>query len=96
MHPIRATEYIELYIQQERVKARRHPSQTPCPQCGDMGFLITRDSLGYEVSRRCRCWGLDQRIRAFNQARVPVRYLDAHLEGFHPRDLSGHEALWRA
>jgi DNA replication protein DnaC len=96
MNPIRATEYIELFVDGEYATARRHHSQTPCPHCKDMGFLSITDPRGYSTSRRCRCWGFDQRIKAYNRAKIPARYLDAHLEGFHPREHSGREALQRA
>ena len=96
MRYIRATEYIDLFIDGEFAQARRHVSQTPCPKCrGNLGFITSFDPQGRSISRRCRCQGIDHRIKVFNLARVPARYLDAHLASYHPRDLTGIDALHR-
>ena len=92
----RATEHIELSVRGELAVAARHPSQSPCPRCRDAGFMSEQGPSGVLTSRPCRCRGVDHRVKAFNQARLPARYLDASLEGFHPRDPSGSEALRRA
>lgn len=96
MKTIRATEYIDLFISGETVQARRHQSQLPCPKCrSDLGFILTRDERGRSISKRCRCQGIDHRIKMFNQAQVPARYLDAQLEDYTPRDITGVEAIQR-
>ena len=95
MNPVRMTEYVEVLVDGEHARARRHHSQSPCPRCKDMGFLTSRNTL-YTTSVRCRCWGIDHRIKAFNRALLPARYLDASLERFHPREPSGRAALRRA
>ena len=97
MKTIRATEYIDLLISGETVQARRHPSQSPCPKCKtDLGFITVTDEIGRSVSRRCRCQGIDHRIKMFNQALVPARYFDAQLEHYTPHDITGVEAVDRA
>ena len=96
MSLIRATEFIEITVKGEHAFARRHYSQAPCPRCHDMGFITHQNETKYSTSKRCRCWGLDHRIKSFNQAKLPARYYDAYLEGFLPRHESGKELLWRA
>ena len=97
MKKIRATEYIDLYIEGEYVQAARHTSQAPCPKCvSNSGFITSYDLGGQSFSRRCRCQGIDQRIKVFNQAGIPARYLDAQLSSYKPRDLTGVEAVSRA
>lgn len=97
MRSQRATEYIDLYIEGEFVQARRHPSQSPCPKCvRDLGFVTTTNDQGRPISKRCRCKGIDHRIKAFNQVGVPARYIDAELSSYKPRDLTGVEAVERA
>lgn len=96
MNTSRATEYIDLFIKGESAQARRHPSQVPCPKCTqNQGFITTFDAQGRSISRRCRCQGIDHRIKMFNQAQVPARYLDADLAAYYPRDLTGVDALSR-
>lgn len=96
MKRIRATEYIDLSIEGEYVQASRHISQTPCPKCiNNSGFVTHYKENGQSYSRRCRCQGIDHRIKAFNQAKVPARYLDAQLSSYHPRDLTGLETVNR-
>jgi len=95
MRVVRATEHIELYAHGGHAKARRHPSQSPCPRCRDSGFLSVLDERGQLTARRCRCQGVDHRVKAYNDAQLPARYLDAEFERFHPRDSSSHEALRR-
>ena len=97
MKTLRATEYIDLYIEGEFVQARRHLSQIPCPKClNDSGFTTIQDENGHTISKRCRCQGIDHRIKIFNLAGVPARYLDAELSSYKPRDLTGVEAVERA
>ena len=97
MKTYRATEYIDLMIEGEFVQARRHPSQVPCPKCmNNIGFITLVDASGRSISRRCRCQGIDHRIKVFNQSKVPARYIDAELSSYQPRDLTGVEALQRA
>jgi DNA replication protein DnaC len=93
MQEIRATEYIELYHQGEFAQAKRHTSQNPCPLCKGLGFHAFRDAKGYEKASACRCEGIDQKIKCFNQAHIPVRYLNARFEDFRPMALSAQEAL---
>jgi DNA replication protein DnaC len=96
MKTLRATEYIDLVTQGEYAHAKRHLSQTPCPKCiNNLGFVTTIDPQGRSIARRCRCQGIDHRIKMFNQAQVPARYLDAELVSYHPRDLTGVDALHR-
>ena len=93
MSIIRATEYIDLFIKGEFAQARRHPSQQMCPLCHGIGFLMGRTEDGYDLSSPCRCRGLDLRIRTFNQAEIPARYVDARFENYTPQSLSAREAL---
>ena len=93
---IRATEHIELYVHGEHALARRHESQRPCPRCRDSGFVSQEGERGQLVSRRCRCQGVDHRVKSFNRAKLPARYVDACFEEFYPREGSGREALRRA
>lgn len=96
MKRLRATEYIDLMIEGEYVQALRHNSQSPCPKClNNSGFVTSYQQSGQSFSRRCRCQGIDHRIKAFNQAKVPARYLEAQLSSYQPRDLTGYEALHR-
>lgn len=97
MKTLRATEYIDLFIEGEFVHARRHPSQSPCPKCvNDIGFITLPDKRGSATSKPCRCKGIDHRIKTFNQANVPARYIDAELSSYRPRDITGVEAVERA
>ncbi len=96
MKRIRATEYIDLSIEGEYVQACRHLSQSPCPKCiNNSGFITSYKPNGQSSSRRCRCQGIDHRIKAFNQAKIPARYLDAKLSSYRPRDLTGLETANR-
>ena len=97
MKLIRATEYINLFTEGEYVQAVRHASQVPCSKCiNNSGFITSYDPNGQSSSRRCRCQGIDQRIKVFNQAGIPARYLEADLSSYQPRDVTGIEALSRA
>lgn len=53
------------------------------------------DERGQFTARRCRCQGVDHRVKVYNDAQLPARYLDAGFERFYPRDSSGREALRR-
>ena len=68
MKVIRATEYINLFTKGEYVQAVRHKSQIPCPKCvNNSGFITSYDPNGQSSSRRCRCQGIDQRIKVFTK-----------------------------
>jgi DNA replication protein DnaC len=56
-----------------------------CPQCAGEEFTYALDERGYSFVQRCElCGTLNQRIEAFNEARIPARYyaLSAAIEHF--------------
>lgn len=63
-----------------------------CPACHGEEFTHETDERGYSYVKRCvLCGTLNQRIAAFNEARIPARYyeLRASLELFQTTHKSG-------
>ena len=54
-----------------------------CPICGGLGLVRVRSSAGLWVSRPCDCQELQREERRIAAARVPERYKDYDLDGFH-------------
>ncbi len=52
-----------------------------CELCDDLGFVI-EDVNGVPTSRKCQCRMLQDRIRLFNEARLPARYSDKTVERY--------------
>ncbi len=52
-----------------------------CPQCGGSGYARTEVD-GIVTMGRCRCKILPDRIRLFNQAGIPARYIEATFVSF--------------
>ena len=50
-----------------------------CSTCGDARYLFERDRVGREIARMCDCERRRVRVRLYNEARVPSRYLNATL-----------------
>lgn len=56
-----------------------------CPACDGEEFTHETDERGYSYVKRCElCGTLNQRIAAFNEARIPARYyeLESSIEKF--------------
>ena len=54
-----------------------------CPICGGIGLVRVKSSAGLWVSRACECQDLQREERRLAAARVPDRYKDYDLDGFH-------------
>ena len=54
-----------------------------CPICGGIGLVRVRSTAGLWVSRPCDCQELQREERRIAAARVPERYKDYDLDGFH-------------
>lgn len=64
-----------------------------CPACHGEAFRYTTDARGYSFAQRCPvCGPLNQRINAFNAARIPARYRrrSARLQYFEKTDAQGN------
>lgn len=54
-----------------------------CERCENEGFVFMRDERGYRYTRPCpECSPLHERIKAFNDARLPARYRDRTFNTF--------------
>lgn len=63
-----------------------------CPACHGEEFTHETDERGYSYVKRCvLCGTLNQRIAAFNEARIPARYyeLNSSIEQFQTTTQSG-------
>jgi len=56
--------------------------QQHCAACGGRRWTL-RVEGGYEVTAPCACVGLVERVRLFNEARIPAGYADKTIPGFH-------------
>jgi DNA replication protein DnaC len=54
-----------------------------CPICGGVGLVRVTSSAGLWVSRPCECQELQREERRMAAARIPDRYKDYDLDGFH-------------
>ena len=54
-----------------------------CPICGGLGLVRVRSSAGLWVSRACECQEFQRDERRMAAARIPERYKDYDLDGFH-------------
>ncbi len=54
-----------------------------CPICGGLGLVRVKSTAGLWVSRPCDCQELQREERRIAAARVPERYKDYDLDGFH-------------
>jgi len=54
-----------------------------CPICGGIGLVRVLSSAGLWVSRACECQELQREERQMAAARIPERYKDYDLDGFH-------------
>jgi DNA replication protein DnaC len=76
--------------QEFAVAARCQACFRVCPTCGGAGVLFKEDWTGALTSKICSCRTLDERLRLFNDATVPRRYINADLNSF---DVRGNESL---
>ncbi len=53
------------------------------PICGGLGLVRVRSSAGLWVSRACECQEFQRDERRMAAARIPERYKDYDLDGFH-------------
>ncbi|HWE84788.1 MAG TPA: ATP-binding protein [Terracidiphilus sp.] len=54
-----------------------------CPICGGVGLVRVVSASGLWVSRACECQEFQREERRINAARIPERYKDYDLDGFH-------------
>lgn len=52
--------------------------QADCPVCRGTRFVVVREGA-YEVAEPCKCTELLERIRRFNEARLPAAYAEKRL-----------------
>jgi DNA replication protein DnaC len=50
-----------------------------CRTCNDARYLFERDAAGREIARMCDCERRRVRVRLYNEARVPAKYVTAAL-----------------
>ena len=72
--------------QEFAVAARCHACFQVCPTCSGAGVLFKEDWTGAVTSKICSCRTVDERLRLFNDATVPRRYINADLNSFDWRD----------
>ncbi len=65
----------------ERARAEVCACRTPCPTCGDSGFVLTERD-GYEIAAPCTCQTLRRRVALFNAAGLPAAYGDKTIAGY--------------
>lgn len=67
-----------------------------CAACGGRRWVLRREGP-YDVAAPCDCVSLHERVRLFNEARVPAGYADKTTAGFHhtPADPTLAEAKQR-
>lgn len=53
--------------------------QLHCEVCQDSRVILQRDQLGREYARPCECATLRQRVKLYNQAQVPAKFINARL-----------------
>ncbi len=73
--------------------ARICECRSPCPLCGDRGFVVQAMEGGPPVRRDCDCRFLHRRVQRFNQAQIPAKMHHKTLEDF--RDHAGNLAMVR-
>ena len=79
-HPAHALDAYRLVAKGETAFAEA--LQRPlCPQCGGSGYARTEVD-GIVTMGRCRCQMLPDRIRLFNQAGIPSRYINSTFVSF--------------
>ena len=76
--------------QEFAVAARCQACFQVCPTCSGAGVLFKEDWTGAVTSKICSCRTVDERLRLFNDATVPRRYINADLNSF---DTRGNESL---
>ena len=74
----------------ERAHASVCSCRTPCPTCGDAGFVLT-DQDGYQVATPCTCQTLRRRVSLYNAAGLPAAYGEKTMSGYAPGQ-SAHKA----
>jgi len=79
---------------------RRCECQSPCPVCGDEGYFYETDEFGYRNAVPCTCQVLERRVKSFNDAGIPNRYLDANFgrinAGSNAQDMAvARQKAWR-
>lgn len=84
--PLCKNEYLSVDVHREGDALRAAPCtcRIPCPLCKDKGFAFETDATGYSRAVPCTCEALRTRVRFFNEAMLPARYLTATLENFKP------------
>lgn len=69
-------------VRGERAVAEVCPScQGACEVCGGARYVIRMEG-SYEVAEPCICVGLHERVRLFNDARVPANYADKTIANY--------------
>ena len=59
----------------------------PCPTCKGSGFLLENDEQQREIAITCPdCEERERRIRLYNSARVPKRFVNSRLQQEHRDD----------
>lgn len=71
--------------------ARVCKCKTPCPQCGDKGYVLRAVESGPAVREDCHCRLLRLRVQRFNQAYIPAKMHSKTVEGF--QDHAGNLAM---
>ena len=54
-----------------------------CPICGGIGLVRVMSASGLWISRACDCQQIQREERRMASARIPERYRDYDLEGYH-------------
>ncbi len=73
--------------------ARVCECRSPCPRCGDRGWVLQAHEGGPPSRRDCDCRFLRQRVERFNQAEIPAKMHHKTLEDF--QDRAGNLAMVR-
>lgn len=79
-----------LYAQNGYCRAKLCRCRPVCETCGDRGYWLERQSEGYLVHKPCDCRALPRRLETFNQALIPMHYLNKDLGNM---EVGQHESL---
>ena len=73
--------YRVLKIKGHPARAQRCDCQAACPRCGESGYVLVPTGAT-SIAQPCACRHLDERLRLYNDARVPATVARATFENF--------------
>jgi DNA replication protein DnaC len=83
-------------VAQGRATAEACACTRDCPACGGSGRLYGTDSRGYSVLRGCTCGCDPRRLSLLSGLRLPIKFLQATLDGYRPKNTDQAKAVARS